>query len=115
MRGHEPLIAMRLQGICPETVHVNVDMPLKPWVTRAWAEEAHRTGAIHAEIAVEPSDAVHRLDLRCLVGLPVFVLGDDPQRVGAVFTACVKAGAKRVISNDNQSMRDSEGEWTWPR
>lgn len=40
-----------------------------------------------------------RLDLRCLIGLCVNIMGRDERRVGAVARACADAGARRVIAS----------------
>jgi hypothetical protein len=118
MIGHEPLIAMRRKGRVPQRVYVETRACLDRRLAREWPEVSPQS----AFVLVDPEESVVRLDLRCLVGLPVEVDGLDSQRVHEVFAACVKAGASRVIGSTYR-MRgecaqtfetlDSEGALTW--
>jgi len=90
MKGHEPLFAMRLQGWAPKDVHIDTS-PSKLWREwQVWSPD-------HAHLVVEPSDSVRLLDLRCVVGLLVFVNGSSHERVAEVIEAAKKAGARRVV------------------
>ena len=92
MRGHDQIIAMRLSGIKPESVHIwcGTDA-LKGW--KDWQES---TG--HAEVQIEDGEALSGLDLRFVVGLLVFVNGTNPFRVAAIHAGCLASGAARVLS-----------------
>jgi hypothetical protein len=94
MRGHEPLIAMRLAGKRPRSVSVML-AKVAPWAL-AWDKHPATQG--DAVIEIEAKDAPGLMDLRCLVGLDyVLVYGDDTPRTRAVVEACEKY-AKRVIA-----------------
>lgn len=92
MRGHLPLIAIRKRGLKPQLVRIETD-PM-PW--RDWADWPEWSDTPMVE--VEPSDAIRRLDLRCMVGLPVAIGGRDAGRVAELFGALQVAGASRVIA-----------------
>jgi hypothetical protein len=92
VRGHESLIALRRNGHRPALVHIHTDEP-QPAVMR-FIREAGQAGEV---IEIDPSEAVHRLDLRCIVNCPVIVGGSDVARVKAVALACKEAGALCVI------------------
>lgn len=108
MRGHEPLIAMRLRGRRPPFVRFDLD-PM-PW--RDWADWPTWTDT--AMVEVSPSDAIGRLDLRFVVGMPVAVMGSDDGRVSALFYAARNAGASRVLAFGEAVVADSAMEDTWP-
>lgn len=93
MKNHEPLIAMRRRGRKPSAVFLVVDC--------AGREEDLRWPEIDpgmAHVAIEPHDVPSRLDLRCVIGCNVHVLGFDEERLRAVFDAAVGAGAALVAS-----------------
>ena len=69
MKGHEPIIAMRRNGIAPKIVFVN-DFP------DVCAKDWHLHGD-HATVSVD-GDAVGVLDLRFLIGLMVSITGLYP-------------------------------------
>lgn len=92
MRGHQPLIAMRMRGVRPALARIETD-PMR-WPD--WADWPEWSRA--AMVEIEPRDAPHRLDLRCFVGMPVALGGSDPQRVGVLFAALQAAGASRVVA-----------------
>lgn len=108
MRGHEPLIAMRLRGRRPPLVRLELD-PM-PW--RDWAEWTEWTDT--AMVEVSPSDVIGRLDLRFVVGMPVAVTGSDDGRVRAVYQAALKAGASRVLAFSDVHAVDSLEGAPWP-
>lgn len=90
MRGHERLIALRLQGKAPADVHIDTDGGWPVW----WLDWS----GPHAHILVARNENVALLDLRCLIGLLVFVHGEDEGRVGEIADACRKAQARRVVA-----------------
>lgn len=87
MRGHEAIVAMRRRGMRPEHVTLTDQVPLKPW------------SGVEAfpEVGIERADNPDRIDLRFLVGLPVFVkvFGDEP-RMRRLVAAAERAGAEFV-------------------
>lgn len=93
MKGTAALEAMRRDGYAPSLVILDLD-DAKLQMARDWE---HHNPTI-ARIAPAPNDKATRADLRCVVGLTVFVQGDEPSSVHAWRYACVKANAKRVVS-----------------
>jgi hypothetical protein len=93
VRGHEALLALRRNGHRPALVHIHTDEP-QPAVMR-FIREAGQAGEL---IEVDPSEPLHRLDLRCIVACPVMVGGSNLQRVRAIALACAAAGAKSVVA-----------------
>lgn len=92
MRGHEQIIALRMQRRAPKSVHIwcGTDA-LNGW--RDW-----HTSTGHAEVEIQDAEALSGLDLRFTVGMLVMVNGADPFRVAAVHAGCLAAGARRVVS-----------------
>jgi hypothetical protein len=123
MRGHEPLVAMRLRGHVPAAVFVDADGTLPRSFTSGWTTPAYPGATLHAHIVIDPTDAVPLLDLRFVVGLVVHVDGADAQRVSEIGVACLEAGARRVVTAvvsagmepDAIVINDSDGALTWPR
>lgn len=96
MRGHLPLIAMRLRGKRPSGAIVTVGTdPIKAWAD--WS--ASNPWAVIAQLEVPDRDRLSALaaDLRCLVGLVVQVVGNSQDRTEAVAQLVMEAGAKRVF------------------
>lgn len=96
MRGHQPLIAMRLRGKCPAAVFIDVGTdPTQAWRTwpgaNPWAEIAH--------VEVPDSERLTSLppQLRFVVGMQVHVNGTNRDRTEALAQMALEAGAKRVI------------------
>jgi hypothetical protein len=89
MTGHEPLIRMRMQRFKPAHVTLN---------DRSWAYDWWRCEHLmpYPDIGIDPEEAIERLDLRFVVGLPVMVEQRDRDRLRRLMLACEKAGAKRV-------------------
>lgn len=120
MRGHEQLIAMRMRGLLPPYgVAIETDAQPSRW-PMLWAASPYEPCMAHVHIG--PSERLGGLDLRYLVGLEVKVDGQDAERVRAVFEACLRAKAQRVIGvvftrrGENcttQQMMDSKGEANW--
>jgi hypothetical protein len=111
MRGHEPLVAMRMRGFLPAAVYVNADGN----TPGDWTIPAHAAAPLFAEINVDPSETIARLDLRCLAGLTVHLNGSDPMRVAALKDACMEAGAQRVIAYCQDWTEDTDGALSWPK
>lgn len=98
MHGHEPLIALRMSGHVPASVHVDADGVLPRRITRSWPVQIHPGSRIHAHLCIGPREPVSMLDLRCLVGLRVFVHGANVHRVAEVAKACAAAKAREVYA-----------------
>jgi hypothetical protein len=90
MKGHEAIIATRMESKKPVMVFLCADgysavdtTPKNPL----------------ADLVIFPHEDLECLDLRFLVGLTVSISGENHSRVTAVTESCIKAKAKRVISN----------------
>lgn len=90
MRGHDELIAMRMRHHIPAAVVVSA--------FRGSGQSLGFDGTT-LEVEIPPGDRLQRLDLRFMVGLPVFVVPgtDDEGWAHDVASACVLAGAARVF------------------
>lgn len=91
MRGHEALVAMRRRGVRPAMADISDGLDK----LCAWRDWPDWDGTAHIEI--QPADSIPLLDLRCLVGLFVFVWGLDAERVHQLHDACMAAGARAVM------------------
>lgn len=98
MRGHQPLVAMRLRGKCPDTawIHVGTDRD-KAW--RDWPRDLSLSPIAHIEIQDREPLSTLASDLRCLVGMCVIVQGDSPDRVLPVADMALQAQARRVFAS----------------
>lgn len=95
MRGHQPLIAMRMRGLCPTSAWLTLGTdPLKTW--RDWP----LMNPPLANIEINDREALSSLppQLRCLVGMVVVIDGEEPDRTLAVAQMALDAGAKRVFA-----------------
>lgn len=96
MRGHEPLIAMRLRGVCPDTAWLDVGTDnLGRW--RDWPRTPTSAGDLLPHIEIRPHERISGLDLRCLVGITALVSGEDEARTIRVAELCLAARAKRCF------------------
>lgn len=128
IRGAEALVAMRMAGRVPSLVFLD-----------AWYRAGPRHGIplVHDTWHVETPHQAHlmlprdvppaRVDLRCIVGLAVWVQ-EEASVAEAIRAACVAAGAKRVVCVGFTSVpageevrtqhhwtTDTAGVFTWPR
>ena len=103
MTGHEPLIRMRLKGWKP----AHVSLHSRPWAYPWWRDQDLLA---FPDVGVHPDEDVARLDLRFVVGLPVFVRQDDPDRMRRLVLACEAAGASRVFGFCNDKAVCTAGE-----
>jgi len=95
MRGHEPLISMRLGGRVPAYgIEVSTDGDSNP-LTSTW----HKDLPFKAYVHIAPSEGLRSLDLRFSAVLPVTVDGMSSRRVREVFEAFTSAKASRVFGN----------------
>jgi hypothetical protein len=92
MRGHEPLIQMRLEGFKPALVFL-VDTPRRP--------DWHIYGDA-PEVSIY-DDHPERADLRFLVGLRVSITARTESRAKAFFEAAKRSGAEIVAAGWGES------------
>lgn len=100
MTGHEDLIQARLAGRRPgQGVLVELTQRRSAFVAELPVGESLQAQGV-ALLTVAPGEAFDRLDLRCLIGLPVVVVAysDEPDErsVRALSAACLRAGASKV-------------------
>jgi hypothetical protein len=123
MRGHAPLIAMRMQHRKPSGwVCITLGTDDRSWLADNWPGMVG-TGPF---IAIGAAESIDRLDLRFVIGLEVVVDGDVSQadRVWQTFEACIRAGASRTLGAvmcdrangelETVEHRDSKGVLVWP-
>ena len=94
MRGHDDLIAMRRAGKVPtHGVSIRVDDEA-PWDV-GWIANDPRVVTVH----IRPDECLDRIDLRCLVGLKVAVIGErlHERSVRAVCGFVTRANAQAVV------------------
>lgn len=91
MRGHEHIIARRLDGYAPSIVFVN-DYPCKT----DWFEHQE-----HATVCTA-FDSLTSLDLRFLVGLRVCINATTEERAKALFERSKAEGAAVVAASHTQ-------------
>lgn len=92
MFGHDRVIAVRQRGLKPQ--HLTLwDAPLPRFAIERFPEET-----AFPTVLIEPKDALHRLDLRFLVGLVVVVNTESIDRAKALEALAVQAGASRVLT-----------------
>jgi hypothetical protein len=121
MRGQAALEAMRRSGVVPAWVWIDTDH---------WRSDVPETWQVYApQHAHLQSTKPDRAALRCVVGLPVQIDGEDRERVNAMRDACIAAGAKRVIASLYErrddvpdyeryqviEVSDTDGRQTWRR
>ena len=107
-RGAAPLIAMRMDGHRPRGfVWVSVGNFREP----DWWKYSNTLGM--PELLVRPEDPVERLDLRCVVGLPVILFFDEyNERVAAVYQRLI--GVARAVAVESPSFGEDIG-WVWSK
>jgi hypothetical protein len=112
--GHIPLIELRKSGVRPEVVYLSDEVSQ---IVRDWHAPRTLTGkrmVPHApHIAILPEDRLQTLDLRFLVGLDVRISSDDETRAKAMFEACKRAGASRVVGCQTQPDRHYTDQSGW--
>ena len=111
MKGHEPLISMRMKGSVPSCVWIDTDEDkLGAWKTWTYTDKQGRSipyaDNLKESVQIEPSDK--RPDMRYVVGLPCYIFGSDSKSVFAVRDACIEAKASRVIATVMQRFGKGE-------
>lgn len=100
MRGHTPILKMRLQRKCPSIVFFgDFNEPAASDWHDPGAKYGEKWEPDHATVQVEANDCIERLDLRFLAGCRVSISGTTEQRTKAMFEACKRAGAKTVAAS----------------
>lgn len=104
MRGHEALIAMRLRRRkVPRIVFFDfAGGRSERW--RTWQFETPD----RAYLLLDHGDVPGAMDLRCVVGLTVWINHTDEARVIALRDACMAAGADRVIAHVSDQVGEGE-------
>lgn len=114
LRGQAQLEAMRRRGHAPDAVFIDCGGD-RLRMAEGWASQQR------AHLAA--NGPVSQADLRCIVGLTVFVGGGLPCQIRAMRDACVRAKAKRVIATiceprgevfECVEVTDTEGLLSWP-
>lgn len=99
MRGHIPIMKMRLQRIRPGIVFLG---DLKDPSVEDWHEPGAKYGQEwtpdHATVFVEPTDRIEALDLRFLAGCRVSITGTTEARAKALYEAAKRYGASTVAA-----------------
>lgn len=95
IRGTEQLVEMRLSGKRPATLTLFIG-DCDAGMASSWAEYDPGKGYLHAL----PDEPLSGADLRCVVGLPVFVVADPGEwdAARAYGRLCAESGAARVVA-----------------
>ena len=99
MRGHSPILRMRLAGTRPRIVFIN-DFPTadaKDWHSPG-EKYGQRWAADHATVQIDATDRIASLDLRFLAGVTVSASGSTESRAKELLEACKAAGAATVAA-----------------
>ena len=115
MRGHEPIIAMRLRGTTPKIVFIN-DFPCQ--TSHDWHDPGKKYGQVwppdHATVSTAGDD-ICGIDLRFVVGMEVIICSTNEDRAKALFNRAISFGAKYVsaqcVDPKNPHLNTS---WTGP-
>lgn len=103
MRGHAPIIRMRLAGRRPKIVFVN---DFRCETSKDWHDPGASIGQHfapdHATVQIDPTDNIALLDLRWIAGMTASVTGSTEARAKALHKACINAGAAVVASTHAQ-------------
>lgn len=123
MRGLQALVAMRKAGKVPGVVWIDAESEDLPFADD-WPEQSQE----HAHLQPANGESLRRHDLRCVIGLTVYVSGPYRERVHALRDAAIEAKAKRVIASvliprgsgdwtayHLDETTDTEGVLTWPK
>lgn len=70
LRGSEPVIAQRLQGVQPVVITILSSVDTRT-ITTAWRARNLRTGDVYQIRAVTPDEKRKEIDLLCEAGAPV--------------------------------------------
>ncbi len=103
MRGHEELIAMRLRGYAPRMVWIDAELNRLPM-----ADDWHNESPAAAHLQLAPTENPATVDFRCVVGLDVWISGDDAKRVRGIRDACIAAQARRVVASTHEQIGADE-------
>ena len=93
MRGHHQIIAARMAGFRPTSVSFELHE-----VEHGSGLEKFSAESDHKSVFVEAKDRPDLTDLRFVVGLSCYVVGEIDAQVKAWGLACKKAGASHVTA-----------------
>jgi hypothetical protein len=93
MRGHQPLIAMRMARKRPRMLYIQLSEDTLG-VCATWQSET----PYRAHVEILDTDPLSMLDLRFCVGMTAVVFGEEEQRVKEVAAAVLEAGAVRCVA-----------------
>jgi len=95
MRGHQPLIAMRLRGKAPQAVWVKLGQD-RQRQHATWPTETPQ----FAHLTIPDTDRMSALrsDLRCLTGMPIHVMADSFERFEEFVAVLMDWSPKRVFA-----------------
>ena len=123
MRGAQALVAMRKARQVPAVVWLDAETERLPFADD-WPERS----PVQAYLQPAFGEIPRRVDLRCVVGLTVYVSGPNRERVHALRDAAIEANAGRVIASVLtprgsgewiayllDETTDTEGMLTWPK
>ncbi len=94
MRGHEPILTMRREGVTPQGVWI---FDQEQYTGSSHPTQGWMIDTAQATVEILPADKPARLDLRFCVGLTVYTQGADAARLEALEVALLRAGAARVL------------------
>lgn len=115
MRGHAPILRMRMAGMRPAIVFLSDFMTTK---SKDWHDPGARYGEVwpadHATVEIESTENIATLDLRFLAGVRVSISCQTEQRAKALAEACKRAGAITVAATHTYfvSPHRCESGWT---
>lgn len=89
MIGHETLIALRMKGYKPSSVFVSILRGNPDYTVFTHPDMVMSLGG-QPEIDLGPDDSPSTADFRCVVGLPVHLVGEDETRVLSVADRVIK-------------------------
>ena len=99
MRGHAPILRMRLAGLKPTIVFMSDFLTPK---SKDWHNPGEKYGEIwpadNATVEIEPTESIASLDLRFVSGITVSLSCGTEQRAKALAYACKLAGATTVAA-----------------
>lgn len=114
MRGHAPILRMRLAGQRPDIVFV---CDFQTQSAEDWHNPGERYGEVwppdHATVQIDPTDRIGSLDMRFLTGVRVSISGSTEERAKALFEACKKAGATTVAATHTYPVNPYRYESGW--
>lgn len=97
MRGHHAIAAMRAGGYAPICAFLHV-LAAKPEYRYSTDPETLIEDGLIPEIDILPTENAAALDLRCLTGLQVHIVGTDEARVGQIMRRLTTFTPSQIIA-----------------